>query len=103
MECQRQNYPYPTPNPDPNPNPNADTYQGKERDVVIYRGVRSRGGGLGFLNDLRPYPYPAPCPYLGQYSNPDPGPDHVYVYLGRDLGCLGGRVLAPKKLRKNCS
>ena len=32
---------------------NVDTFQGKEADVVIYSGVRSGGGGIGFVSDLR--------------------------------------------------
>ena len=32
---------------------NVDTFQGKEADVVLYSGVRSGGGGIGFVSDLR--------------------------------------------------
>jgi len=30
--------------------------------VVIYSGVRSGGGGIGFVSDLRPNPYPKSNP-----------------------------------------
>ena len=32
---------------------NVDSFQGKESDVVIYSGVRSGSGGIGFVSDLR--------------------------------------------------
>ena len=31
----------------------VDTYQGKEKDVILYSTVRSGRGGIGFVNDLR--------------------------------------------------
>ena len=71
--------------------------------MVIYSGVRSGGGGIGFVSDFRPHPYPAPYPnpdpnqvstYPGPYPKPDPGPDSTCI-LGARLGVFGGSPLCP--------